>query len=68
LITNEPRLPGADQKDSQEAEEKTLISEWRSLLKKVFDRAEIVRDARPSNDATRRVSAPPKAQTVSLVS
>ena len=24
--------------------------------------------ARPSNDATRRVSAPPKAQTVSLVS
>jgi hypothetical protein len=27
-------LAGTDQKDSKEAEEKTLISEWRSLLKK----------------------------------
>jgi len=35
---------GADQKDSKEAEEKTLISEWRSLLKKLFDRAEPVTD------------------------
>jgi hypothetical protein len=26
-------LTGADQKDSKEAEEKTLVSEWRSLLK-----------------------------------
>ena len=27
-------LAGTDQKDSKEAEEKTLISEWRSVLKK----------------------------------
>jgi len=39
-------LAGADQKDIQEAEEKTLISAGRSLLKKLFDRADIVRDVR----------------------
>jgi hypothetical protein len=39
-------LVEADPKDSQGRGRKTLLSEGRSVLKKEFDRADIVRDVR----------------------
>jgi hypothetical protein len=39
-------LSGPIGKTPKEAEEKTLLGEWRSVPKKVFDRADIVRDVR----------------------
>jgi hypothetical protein len=47
-ITSKPKSSRATRKPTQELEEKTLLSEWRSLHKKVFDTADIVRDVRLS--------------------